>query len=118
MGLNVEFVVAETNEEAIEALKNISPDTLNESQYTNDKGEVVTTEMAFKENKLEGLIVPNSNKIIISLESSVENIKVDKLSNTQYRVFTGPFNSISSLQKAFNDISILEFENIEIIRND
>ena len=73
MGLNVEFVVAETNEEAIEALKNISPDTLNESQYTNDKGEVVTTEMAFKENKLEGLIVPNSNKIIISLESSVEN---------------------------------------------
>ena len=73
MGLNVEFVVAETNEEAIEALKNISPDTLNESQYTNDKGEVVTTEMAFKENKLEGLIVPNSNKIIISLESSVAN---------------------------------------------
>ena len=54
----------------------------------------------------------------VKVESSVENIKVDKLSNTQYRVFTGPFNSISSLQKAFNDISILEFENIEIIKNE
>ena len=30
----------------------------------------------------------------------------------------GPFNNIKSLQKAFNDINILEFENIEIIKND
>ena len=30
----------------------------------------------------------------------------------------GPFNNINSLQKSFNDISILEFENIEIIKND
>ena len=50
--------------------------------------------------------------------SSIKNIKVDKLSKTQYRVFLGPFKNINSLQKAFNGISILEFENIEIIRND
>ena len=39
------------------------------------------------------------------------------LSKTQYRVFLGPFNNINSLQKAFNNVNILEFENIEIIKN-
>ena len=46
-------------------------------------------------------------------------IKIDKkLSKTQYRVFLGPFDNIYSLQKAFNDINILDFENIEIIKID
>ena len=54
----------------------------------------------------------------IKKETSVKDVKLMTLSNTQYRVFLGPFFSINSLQKAFNDISILEFENIEIIKND
>jgi len=45
-------------------------------------------------------------------------VKIKKLSTTKFRVFLGPFNTINSLQKAFNDINILEFENIEIIKND
>ena len=44
--------------------------------------------------------------------------KIKKISNTKYRVYLGPFNNINSLQKSFNDISIIEFENIEIIKND
>ena len=54
----------------------------------------------------------------IKKKSAIKNIKVDNLSKNQYRVFLGPFNNINSLQKAFNDITILEFENIEIIKND
>ena len=34
----------------------------------------------------------------------------------KYRVYLGPFYNINTLQKSFNDINILEFENIEIIK--
>ena len=53
----------------------------------------------------------------IKKETLVSNVRIQNLSSTQYRVFLGPFNSINSLQKAFNDIRTLEFENIEIIKN-
>ena len=54
----------------------------------------------------------------IKNESKINAINVKKLSKNQYRVFLGPFKDIISLQKAFNDINILQFENIEIIKND
>ncbi len=54
----------------------------------------------------------------IKKETPVNNVRIQNLSSTQYRVFLGPFNNINSLQKAFNDISALEFENIEIIKDD
>ena len=44
--------------------------------------------------------------------------KIKKISKEKYRVYLGPFNDINSLQKSYNDINILEFDNIEIIRND
>jgi hypothetical protein len=54
----------------------------------------------------------------IKTESSIDNPKIKKISDKKYRVYLGPFNNINSLQKSYNDISILNFENIEIIRND
>ena len=54
----------------------------------------------------------------IKNESPAKNPKIKKISNKKYRVYLGPFNNINSLQKSYNDISILEFENIEIIKND
>tara|TARA_B100000787_G_scaffold23013_1_gene15481 strand:- start:658 stop:1416 length:759 start_codon:yes stop_codon:yes gene_type:complete len=54
----------------------------------------------------------------IKTESLVKNPKIKKISDKKYRVYLGPFSNINSLQKSFNDINILEFENIEIIRND
>jgi len=54
----------------------------------------------------------------ISVESLIKNSKIKKISDKKYRVYLGPFNNINSLQKSYNDIKILEFENIEIIRND
>ena len=51
-------------------------------------------------------------------ETEVEKIKLKSLSETNYRVFLGPFYNLNSLKKAFNDISLLNFENIEIIKND
>ena len=56
------------------------------------------------------------NRII--KETKIEDAKIKKINEKKYRVYAGPFNNINSLQKSFNDISILEFENIEIIKND
>ena len=54
----------------------------------------------------------------IKNEILIKNPKIKKLSDKNYRVYLGPFNNIISLQKSFNDISILQFENIEILKND
>jgi len=51
-------------------------------------------------------------------ETRIRDAKIKKINEKKYRVYAGPFNNIISLQKSFNDISILEFENIEIIKND
>ena len=56
------------------------------------------------------------NRII--KETKIKNAKIKKINEKKYRVYAGPYNNINSLQKSFNDISILEFENIEIIKND
>ena len=54
----------------------------------------------------------------IKVESLIDNPKIKKISDNKYRVYLGPFKDVYSLQKSYNDISILQFENIEIIRND
>jgi len=54
----------------------------------------------------------------IKTESLIENPKIKKISDKKYRVYLGPFNNINSLQKSYNVINILKFENIEFIKND
>ena len=51
-------------------------------------------------------------------ETTIKDAKIKKIDEKKYRVYVGPFDNIKSLQNSFNDISILEFENIEIIKND
>jgi hypothetical protein len=52
----------------------------------------------------------------ISNETNVTDVKIEKIMKNKYRVYLGPFYNINALQKSFNDINILEFENIEIIK--
>ena len=49
-------------------------------------------------------------------ELNIKSSKIDQISNTNFRVYMGPFDNIKSLKKAFDDISPLNFENIEIIK--
>ena len=53
----------------------------------------------------------------INNETNLKNTIIKKLSNTKYRVLLGPFNDIKKLEKSFNEIKILNFENIEILKN-
>ncbi len=54
----------------------------------------------------------------IKKELLLKNVSVQKLSQNKYRVLVGPFKNINSLQNTYNSVQKLEFENIEIIKND
>ena len=49
-------------------------------------------------------------------ELNLNNSRINKISNTNYRVYLGPFKNLKSLKKAYDDINPLNFENIEIIK--
>jgi len=73
------------------------------------------------EIKIADFFYGNTAKLMVDRivnQTVVKNAKIKKINKEKYRVFLGPFNNINSLQKSYNDISILEFDNIEIIRND
>jgi hypothetical protein len=73
------------------------------------------------EIKIADFFFNDTAKIMINRIDNLTNVKkakIKKISKEKYRVYLGPFNNISSLQKSYNDINILQFENIEIIRND
>lgn len=54
------------------------------------------------------------NRIVEEL--NLDNSRIIKISNTNFRVYLGPFNNLKSLKNAFDDITPLNFENIEIIK--
>ena len=54
----------------------------------------------------------------IKEETPVNKPKIKNITNNVFRVYLGPFDNINSLKQSFNDINILQFENIEIIKND
>ncbi len=53
----------------------------------------------------------------IKEETNIKNSVIKKLSKTKYRVLLGPFNDIKKLKKSFNEIKVLNFENIEILKD-
>ena len=69
--------------------------------------------------KIADFYYENTAKLMqnrIKDELNIKNSKIDQISNTNFRVYMGPFDNIKSLKKAFDDISPLNFENIEIIK--
>ncbi len=53
----------------------------------------------------------------IKNETNLKNSLIKKLSKTKYRVLLGPFNDIKKLEKSFNEIKLLNFENLEILKD-
>ena len=58
----------------------------------------------------------NNMKKRITDELNLNNTKIDKISNTSFRVYFGPYDNLKSLKNAYNDIYPLNFENIEILK--
>ena len=53
----------------------------------------------------------------IKSEVLLTNIKIIEISKTNYRVLLGPFNGINQLKDSFEKMKLLNFENLEIIKN-
>ena len=53
----------------------------------------------------------------IKKETNLKNPLIKKLSKTKYRVLLGPFNDIKKLQKSFEEIKLLKFENLKILKD-
>jgi putative lipase involved disintegration of autophagic bodies len=95
------------------SISNLNIEEVNTKKKTNKKFSYKIKIADFYFNDTALLLVDRIIK-----ETMIKDVKIKKLDQKKYRVYAGPFNNISSLQKSFNDISILEFENIEIIKND
>ena len=84
------------------------------------KNKIIKSQKFSYSIKIADFYYENTAKIMISRikeETSLRNYKIIKLSETNYRVLIGPFNDINSLKKSFEEIEILNFENLEILKN-
>ena len=54
----------------------------------------------------------------IKTETPIKNAKIKKISKNKFRVYIGPYPNLKRLQKAYNSVEKLKFENIEILRNE
>ena len=54
----------------------------------------------------------------IKNETGINKYKILPLSKTKFRVILGPFSDIKSLRDSFDKAVVLNFENLEIIRNE
>ena len=59
----------------------------------------------------------NMKKKIVE-ETSIKKVSILKISANNYRVFLGPFKDLSLIKKAFDDMNIINFKNLEIIKNE
>jgi len=99
-------------------VKNISINDLN--NINNDNKKTIKKTFSY-EIKVADFFFNNNAKVMLNRiinETEIKNVRIKEITKQKYRVFLGPFNNINSLQKSYNDISILEFENFEIIKND
>ncbi len=92
-------------------------DNLNVSQKTNKKEK---DSIILYSIKIADFYYNDSAKMMIQRiesETNLKNSSIRKISNTKYRVLIGPFNDIEMLEKSYNVIKSLNFENLEILRN-
>ena len=70
--------------------------------------------------KIADFYYMNSAKNMILRIKNETNLKdplIKKITNTKYRVLLGPFDDIKKLEKSFNKIKKLNFENLEILKD-
>jgi len=99
-------------------IKKISINNLNKTSIKSNKK--IKKDFSYK-IRIADFFFRDTAKIMVNRiinDTDVRNPKIEKINEEKYRVFLGPFDNINSLQKSFNDVNILEFENIEIIQND
>ena len=54
----------------------------------------------------------------IKNETKIRNYKIITISETKFRVILGPFNDIKTLEDSYAKATVLNFDNLEILRNE
>lgn len=84
----------------------------NNNQFLNNKFSYSIKVADFYYKKTAELMIDR-----IQEETSIDDITLIKLSETNYRVLLGPFNDIKSLRESFEKMNSFYFENLEILKN-
>ena len=81
----------------------------------------ITKDQIFKYSiKIADFYYKDSAKIMLDRiinETNIKNHIIRTITDTKYRVLLGPFNDIKKLEESFNEIKLLSFENIEILKD-
>ena len=102
-------------------VKSINIDDLNDNDKIKNKDNSNNINNFSYHIKIADFFFKDTAKLMIERiksENKIESIKMIKISEKKYRVYLGPYEDISTLQKSYYGINILNFENIEIIKND
>ncbi len=51
-------------------------------------------------------------------ESSIKRLRINRISETKFRLLIGPFSDIKSLKDSFEKLNSFDFENLVILKND
>ena len=101
-------------------VETISINNLNES--SSDKTKKIKNKKKFSYNiKIADFYYKSTANMMaerVRNEISLNNTKIEKISENTFRVLIGPFANLKTLQNAYNSVKKLDFENIEIIKND
>ena len=93
--------------------------TINDLSLSEKKNEKKRDDKFLYIIKIADFYFQNSADLLIKRiknDTPIKIINLERLSDTNYRVFLGPFDNLNSLKSSFNDISMLKFENLEIIK--
>ena len=92
----------------------------NLGEINQPKNETIKEEIFSYSIKIADFYYKDSAKNMTSRiinETNIRNPVIKTISNTKYRVLLGPFNDIKKLEESFNEIKLLSFENIEILKD-
>ena len=94
--------------------------TIDNLGTTNKKEKKIKTSKFLYMIKVADFYYKDSAKNMVDRienETNLKNPLIKKLSKTKYRVLLGPFNDIKNLEDSFNKIKLLNFENLEILKD-
>ena len=93
---------------------------INDLNNDNQKKEIVKKNKFSYSVKIADFYYKDTAQIMLSRiknETSLDDPIIQELSKTKFRVLLGPFNDIKSLKETFEQLKLLNFENLEILKN-
>ncbi len=93
---------------------------INDLNKDNQKKEIVKKNKFSYSVKIADFYYKDTAQIMLSRiknETSLNDPQIQELSKTKFRVLIGPFNDIKSLKETFEQLKLLNFENLEILKN-